>query len=103
MPQYKSLFRYSSSIFQEIMRQTQLLPTVEDFRVSVQTNEVVVDVANDVIPEIELPDSYELVVLEKVLAKVGLDSNFSIAINDVITRYVSDNTEGRVYTLNYLA
>ena len=85
------------------MRQTQLLPTVEDFRVSVQTNEVVVDVANDVIPEIELPDSYELVVLEKVLAKVGFDSNFSIAINDVITRYVSDNTEGRVYTLNYLA
>ena len=103
MPQYKSLFRYSSSIFQEIMRQTQLLPTVEDFRVSVQTNEVVVDVANDVIPEIELPDSNELVVLEKVLAKVGLDSNFAIAINDVITRYVSDNTEGRVYTLNYLA
>jgi hypothetical protein len=85
------------------MRQTQLLPTVEDFRVNVQNNDVVVDVANDVIPEIELPDSYELEVLEKVLANVGLDSNFAIAINDVITRYVSDNTEGRVYSLNLLA
>jgi FKBP-type peptidyl-prolyl cis-trans isomerase (trigger factor) len=85
------------------MRQTQLLPTVEDFRVNVQNNDVEVDVANDVIPEIELPDSYELEVLEKVLANVGLNSNFAIAINDVITRYVSDNTEGRVYSLNLLA
>ena len=68
------------------MRQTQLLPTVEEFRINVQNDEVAVDVANDVIPEIDLPDSYELEVLENVLADVGLDSNFAIAINDVITR-----------------
>ncbi len=84
------------------MRQTQLLSSVEEFRINVQNKEVVVDVANDVIPEIELPDSYELEVLEKVLAKVSLDSNFAIAVNDVITRYVSDYTEGRVYSLNFL-
>ena len=76
---------------------------MEDFRVNVQNNNVEVDVAKDVIPEIGLPDSCELEVLEKVLANVGLDSNFAIAINDVITRYVSDNTEGRVYSLNLLA
>ena len=84
------------------MSKTDLLTTVEDFRYSLHNKEVVVDVANDVIPEIELPDSYELEVLEKVLAKVSLDSNFAIAINDVITRHVSDNTEGRVYSLNFL-
>jgi hypothetical protein len=85
------------------MKQTKLLPIVNDFRDNVQRNEVVVDVANDVIPEIELPDSYELGVLEKVLGKVGLDSIFATAINDVITRYVSDKTEDRVYSLNVLA
>ena len=82
------------------MRKTQLLPTIEDFRINVQNNEVAVDVANDVIPEIELPDSYEILVLEKVLAKVSLDSNFAIAINDVITRYISDNSDNRVLTLS---
>jgi hypothetical protein len=68
------------------MRHTKLLPTVEEFRITVQNDEVAVDVANDILPEIELPDSYELEVLEKVLGEVGLDSNFAIAINDVITR-----------------
>jgi hypothetical protein len=68
------------------MRHTKLLPTVEEFRITVQNDEVAVDVANDILPEIELPDSYELEVLEKVLSEVGLDSNFAIAINDVITR-----------------
>lgn len=68
------------------MRHTKLLKTVEEFRITVQNDEVPVDVANDILPEIELPDSYELEVLEKVLGEVGLDSNFAIAINDVITR-----------------
>ena len=68
------------------MRHTKLLPTVEEFRITVQNDEVAVDVADDILPEIELPDSYELEVLEKVLGEVGLDSNFAIAINDVITR-----------------
>jgi FKBP-type peptidyl-prolyl cis-trans isomerase (trigger factor) len=85
------------------MRKTQLLPTIEDFRINVQNNEVAVDVANDVIPEIELPDSYETLVLEKVLAKVSLDSNFAIAINDVIMRYISDTSDNRVLTLSLLA
>ena len=49
------------------MRHTQLLPTVDEFRISVQNDEVAVDVANDIIPEIEFDDSYELGVLEKVL------------------------------------
>ena len=68
------------------MRHTKLLPTVEEFRITVQNDEVAVDVANDILPEIELPDSYEVEVLEKVLDDIGLDSNFAIAINDVITR-----------------
>ena len=68
------------------MRHTKLLPTVEELRITVQNDEVAVDVANDILPEIELPDSYELEVLEKVLGEVGLDSNFAIAINDVIMR-----------------
>jgi hypothetical protein len=85
------------------MKQTKILPTINDFRNDVQSNEVEVDVANDIIPEIEFEDSYELGVLEKVLAKVGLDSLFAIAINDVITRYVSDNSTERVFSLNVLA
>ena len=85
------------------MKQTKLLRTVEEFRISVQNDEVAVDVANDDIPEIELPDTYELEILEKVLGEVGLDSNFAIAINDAITREVSDNTEDRVYNFNLLA
>jgi hypothetical protein len=97
------------------MRHTQLLPTVDEFRISVQNDEVAVDVANDIIPEIELPYTYELEVLEKVLDEVGLDSNFAIAINDSISRQVSDNnpssyqgylqtyTEGWVYSFNLLA
>ena len=68
------------------MRHTKLLKTVEEFRITVQNDEVAVDVANDILPEIELPESYVLEVLEKVLGEVGLDSNFAIAINDVITR-----------------
>jgi hypothetical protein len=85
------------------MNQTFLLPIINDFRENVQSNELEVDVANNIIPEIEFDDSYELGVLEKVLAKVGLDSLFAIAINDVITRYVSDKAEDRVYSLNALA
>ena len=42
------------------MRQTQLLLSVEEFRISEQNDEVAVDVVTDVIPEIELPDSYDL-------------------------------------------
>jgi hypothetical protein len=97
------------------MKQTKILPTINDFRDKVQSNEVEVDVANDIIPEIELPYTYELEVLEKVLDEVGLDSNFAIAINDSISRQVSDNnpssyqgylqtyTEGWVYSFNLLA
>ena len=68
------------------MKHTQLFRTVEEFRISVQNDEVAVDVANDIIPEIDLPDTYELEILEKVLGEIGLDSNFAIAINDAITR-----------------
>jgi hypothetical protein len=39
------------------MRHTKLLPAIEEFRISVQNDEVAVDVANDIIPDIELPDS----------------------------------------------
>jgi hypothetical protein len=34
------------------MRQTQLLPTIENFRINVQNDDLAVDIANDVIPEI---------------------------------------------------
>ena len=78
------------------MKHTQLLSNVEEFRISVQCEEIAVDIANDIIPDIELPESYELELVEKLLDEVGLNSNFAIAINDVITRYISDNTEGRV-------
>jgi hypothetical protein len=50
------------------MKQTKILPTINDFRDKVQSNEVEVDVANDIKPEIEFDDSYELGVLETVLA-----------------------------------
>jgi hypothetical protein len=103
MPQYKSLFRYSSAIFQEIMRHTQLLQYVDEFRINVQNEEVAVDVTSDVTSEIKLPDSFELEVLEKVLADLGLDSNFAIAINDVLMKHISVNTEDRVFSLNLLA
>ena len=61
------------------------------------------DVTSDVTSEIKFPDSFELEVLEKVLADLGLDSNFAIAINDVLMKHISVNTEDRVFSLNLLA
>jgi hypothetical protein len=49
MPQYESLYRYSSSIFTEITRRTNILRIVYDFRNSIQNGDIEVDVANDMI------------------------------------------------------
>jgi hypothetical protein len=43
-------------------------------------------VANDVLPEIELPEQTEIKVFEKVLSEITLDSTFAVAINDILTK-----------------
>ena len=68
------------------MNKTKLLEIVNEFRTDIHSNNIQVDIANDEIPEIELPDEKEMIILEKVLSKVGIEGDFAVALNDIITK-----------------